>query len=166
METTLAGPITMSETQITMHGEMLGWLGATHFVLEPIRDDDLGMFAVLRCTDTVRLRSGVVAPSLTFLVTPPGFLWPRYQLTLDDQFADRLGLIAPDDAALLAIVTQRIPLERSTVNLFSPIVVNRHTGLADQFVPKGSEDEVGWSVRTPVPASVVAADDQGERPVC
>ena len=31
------------------------------------------------------------------------------------------------------------PVERSTVNLFSPIVVNRHTGSADQFVPASSE---------------------------
>ena len=55
-----------------------------------------------------------------------------------------------EDAALLTIVTQRVPLERSTVNLFSPIVVNRHTGFADQFVPASSETEAGWRVRTPL----------------
>jgi flagellar assembly factor FliW len=166
VKTTTTGPITLTGMKITFRAEMLGWLGATHFVLDPIPDDDLGMFGVLRCTDVVRLHSGAVVPSLQFLVTPPGFLWPRYQVLLDEQFTDDLDLVAPEDAALLAIVTQRAPLERSTVNLFSPIVVNRHTGLADQFVPKASEDEVGWRLRTPVPASVVAGDEQEDGAGC
>jgi flagellar assembly factor FliW len=88
-------------------------------------------------------------------------LWPRYQVELEEDFAESLELAAPDDAALLAIVTPRDPVERSTVNLFSPLVVNRHTGMADQFVPAVSEAELGWQVRTPMPIS--GAEDGGQR---
>jgi hypothetical protein len=142
---------------------MLGWIGAVHFTLEPLSDDGReAIFAALRCTDTVRLRGGAVVPSPTFLVAPPAFFAPRYQISLDDHFAESLDLVVPDDATLLAIVTHRSPIERSTVNLFSPIVVNRHTGNADQYVPASSEAETGWSVRTPLPLARVAEDCGGD----
>lgn len=148
MQTTANPPITMARAEITFPRGMLGWVGAIHFVLEPVGDD--GIFAVLRCTDTVRLKSGPEVPSPTFLVAPPSHFAPRYQVMLDDAFAESLGLSEPEDAALLAIITQRQPIEHSTVNLFSPLVVNRQTWVADQFVPSGREDNVGWRVRTPV----------------
>jgi flagellar assembly factor FliW len=151
MHNVMNRPITVSTMDITLQRDMLGWIGATHFVLEPISDDDEGMFAALRCADRVADLHGNVAEELSFLVTSPGALWPDYQVVLTDTFAVSLGLASAEDAALLAIVTQHVPLEDSTVNLFSPIVVNRHTGLADQFVPAMSEEEFGWSLRTPLP---------------
>ena len=154
--TTPTRPITLSLREITFRREMLGWVGATHFVLDPLSDDTDCVFAALRCTDTVRLRSGALVPSPVFLVAPPGYFAPRYQICLDEPFADSLDLVVPEDTALLAIITQRKPLDRSTVNLFSPIVVNRHTGIADQFVPASSEAETGWRVRTPLPTSLAA----------
>lgn len=164
---TLVRPITLSTMEITFRREMLGWVGAVHFRLEPLTDDDQSdaVFSALRCTDTVRLRGGAVVPSPQFLVAPPGFFAPRYQIALEEQFAESLDLVVPDDAALLAIVTHRNPVERSTVNLFSPIVVNRHTGSADQYVPASSEAETGWSVRTPLPLALVAHDGVGD-PTC
>jgi len=150
LQTTVTLPVTLSRMEINFRREMLGWIGACHFVLEPMEGDVPGMFAELRCTDDVRLRSGVAVPSPRFLVLTPGYLWPNYQVALDDEFADGLDVVVEEDAALLSIVTQRVPLERSTVNLFSPIVVNRRTGLADQFVPATNETEAGWRVRTPL----------------
>jgi flagellar assembly factor FliW len=151
MNSVMNRPITVSTMEITLRHEMLGWVGASHFVLEPLAEAGEGMFAALRCTDRVVDVNGDVADHLTFLVAAPGLLWPDYSVVLDESFAAGLGLGAADDAALLAIVTQHVPLEDSTVNLFSPIVVNRRTGLADQFVPAMSEDEFGWSLRTPLP---------------
>jgi flagellar assembly factor FliW len=150
LQTTPTLPVTLSCMEVRFRRDMLGWTGATHFLLEPIEGDIPGMFSELRCTDDVRLRSGLKVPSPRFLVLTPWYLWPNYQVALDDQFADALGIDVEEDATLLAIVTQRTPLHRSTANLFSPIVVNRHNGLADQFVPAASETEVGWGVRTPL----------------
>jgi flagellar assembly factor FliW len=165
METVMNRPITLSTMDVTLQREMLGWLGATHFVLEPLSDDDDGMFAALRCTDLVVDVHGDTAENLTFLVASPGLLWPNYQIVLDDAFAANLGLESAEDAALLAIVTQHVPLDASTVNLFSPIVVNRHTGLADQFVPAMSEEEFGWSLRTPLPEGADETVDKEIDPV-
>ena len=162
MQTTVTLPVTLSCMEITFRREMLWWIGATHFLLEPIEGDVPGMFAELRCLDEdVRLRSGAAVPSPRFLVLTPWYVWPSYQVALDDEFADALDIRVEEDATLLTIVTQRVPLERSTVNLFSPIVVNRHNGLADQFVPAASEIEVGWRVRTPLLPPRLA-DEVGE----
>ncbi|MFZ0248565.1 MAG: flagellar assembly protein FliW [Acidimicrobiales bacterium] len=162
MQSTVNLPVTLPCMEITLRREMLGWIGATHFLLEPIDGDIPGMFAELRCTDDdVRLRSGVAVSSPRFLMLTPWYLWPGYQVVLDDEFADALDIRVEEDATLLAIVTQRVPLERSTVNLFSPIVVNRHNGLADQFVPATSEIEAGWRVRTPL-LPPRPADEVGE----
>jgi flagellar assembly factor FliW len=152
-------PVALSHMEIVFRREMLGWIGARHFVLEPIEGDIPGMFAELRCTDDVLLGSGIPVPSPRFLVLTPGYLWPNYQVALDDDFAEGLDIVVEQDAALLAIVTQRTPLDRSTVNLFSPIVVNRRTGSADQFVPATSETDAGWRVRTPV----LSPQQAGER---
>lgn len=158
METTLTLPVTLSYMEVTFRRQLLGWVGATNFLLEPMEGEVPGMFAELRCTDMVRLRSGAAVPSPRFLVLTPGYLFPDYHVVLDDDFADSLDIVVQDDAALLTIVTQRDPLDRSTVNLFSPIVVNRGTGSADQFVPATSEAEVGWRVRTPLIPSRPAGD--------
>jgi hypothetical protein len=163
---TLARPVGLPACRITFRREMLGWVGAVHFDYEPL-DHDPGPgsgFASLRCTDTVTLRSGAPVPSPQFLVAPPGLFAPDYQVSLDEPFSESLDLVVPDDAALLAIVTQRHPVERSTVNLFSPVVVNRHTGLADQFVPASSEGDRGWRVRTPLPSFLVATHGSGDAP--
>jgi len=160
MNTVMNRPLTLTAMDITLRRDMLGWLGATHFVLEPISDTDAGMFAVLRCVDSVLDAEGNVAENLSFVVTSPGLLWPDYQIALDDIFTANLGLETAEDAALLAVVTQRVPLEDSTVNLFSPIVVNRHTGLADQFVPAMTEDQSGWRLRTPLP---VGSDETADK---
>ncbi|MGD0882054.1 MAG: flagellar assembly protein FliW [Acidimicrobiales bacterium] len=160
MQTTRSRPVTAEVMDITFRREMLGWIGAVHFTIEPIPDAN-GLFAVLRCNDPVRLRSGAEVPELKFLVTAPGVLWPQYQVALDEEFAESLDLVVPDDAALLAIVTPRDPLERTTVNLFSPVIVNRHTGVADQFVPAAAESEVGWHVRTPMPLPASGGEPEG-----
>ena len=87
MQTTVTLPVTLSCMEITFRREMLGWIGATHFLLEPIEGDVPGMFAELRCLDEdVRLRSGAAVPSPRFLMLTPWYVWPSYQVALDDEF--------------------------------------------------------------------------------
>jgi flagellar assembly factor FliW len=128
-----------------------GFKEARHFVVEPLGEGLPGIFAHLRCTDTVYVHENIPLHNLTLLVTSPGFLWRGYEVRIDDAMVEALGLSSAEDAGLLAIVHPRNPLSTSTANLYSPIVVNRRNGLADQLVPAASEQDVGWSVRTPFP---------------
>lgn len=147
---TATAPILISAMNLTFQHDLPGFKGAKHFALEPLGDASGSVFARLRCTDQVELSTTTIA-NLTLLVASPGILWRDYEVQLDDVMVDELGLSGTDDAALLVIVHPREPLSHSTANLYSPIVVNRSTGQADQFVPALSESEVGWSVTTPFP---------------
>jgi flagellar assembly factor FliW len=148
---TAAPPITVTGMELTFRRDMPGFRGARHFVVEPFGEGAGGIFARLRCTDTVYVQGTKPLENLVLLVTSPGMLWRGYEVQIDDAMVEDLGLFSVDDAALLAIVHPRKPLSESTANLYSPIVINRRTGYADQLVPSSSEQEAGWSVRTPFP---------------
>ena len=154
---TTAPPITVTGMELTFRRDMPGFKGARHFVVQPLEGGGPGVFAHLRCTDTVYVRGDLPIDNLTLLVTPPGILWRGYEVHIDDAMVEDLGLGSSEDAALLAIVHPRKPLSESTANLYSPIVINRRNGFADQLVPAASESEVGWSVRTPFPPERDAA---------
>jgi flagellar assembly factor FliW len=144
-------PTPVTRMELTLQRDMPGFRGARHFVLEPLTHDAEAIFARLRCTDVIDLASGASLSDLVLLVMSPGYLWRDYDVEIDDAMVDELGLSQPDDVGLLVIVHPRDPLRESTANLYSPIVVNRRTGVADQLVPAASEQEVGRAVRTPFP---------------
>jgi len=146
-------PFTMTAANLTFIREVPGFRGAQHFVVEPLGDDSISMFARLRCTDTVYLSGDQALESLSFLVMSPGALWSDYELHLDETTVEELDLRDAEDAVLLVIVHPREPVTASTANLYSPIVFHRGTGVATQLVPAANEQEFGWSVSTPFPSS-------------
>lgn len=137
--------------EINFVRDLPGFRGARHFVVEPLGGDDESVFARLRCTDTLVVGESMPFNDLRLLVTSPGILWRTYAVELDEETTSNLDLRHDDDVMLLVIIHPKVPLSSSTANLFSPIVVNRRTGQADQFVPAKTEQEVGWSVTTPLP---------------
>jgi len=86
-------------------------------------------------------------PSLAFLVVEPAVVAPEYHPNIADRDAAALGIRTPDDAMLLNIVTVR-GLDRATVNLKGPIVINRQTATGKQVIP---EDAAAYSVHHPLP---------------
>ena len=145
--------IVLTKRKIDLVRDLPGFPGARHFSLEPLNEGD-SIFARLRCTDTVRMTTGLGIDNLVLMVVSPGAIWPDYSVSIDDATAKLLGLANADDALLLAVVHLRVPLTKSTVNLYSPIVVNLTTGQADQIVPSATEKELGWSVRTEFPSQI------------
>ena len=56
---TAAPPITMTGMELTFRRDMPGFKGARHFMLEPLGEGAAGIFARLRCTDTVYVQGTV-----------------------------------------------------------------------------------------------------------
>ncbi|BEP14241.1 flagellar assembly protein FliW [Acidothermaceae bacterium B102] len=70
----------------------------------------------------------------TFVVVPPSAVVDDYEVPVDNDTAEALGILDPDDAFILAIVALGAGTDGHTVNLLGPIIVNRHTGRARQVV--------------------------------
>lgn len=148
---TANAPIPVTRMALTFNHDLPGFKGARHFTIEPLGETETPVFASLNCSDSVYLDGDTPIDRLVLLTMSPGAFWHDYEVHVEDEMVAELDLTEPDDAALLVIVHPKQPLGDSTVNLYSPIVYNRRTGLADQLVPASSEQEVGWSIRTPFP---------------
>jgi flagellar assembly factor FliW len=86
-------------------------------------------------------------PKQAFLVLCPEMVAPNYQPDLDDQDVEFLALEDPADAFILNTVTLRDG-GRATVNLKSPIVINRRTWIGKQVIPINAAQ---YPVRHPLP---------------
>jgi len=148
---TARAPIPITRMDLTLQHDMPGFRGARHFAVEPLVEEEPAIFARLRCTDSIHLHSGEMLNNLSLLVMSPEYLWHDYDVEIGEAMIEELDLSDPDDLALLVIIHPQDPLSKSTANLYSPLVVNRRTGVADQLVPTTSEQEFGWPVRAPFP---------------
>ena len=81
-----------------------------------------------------------------FIVTSPWYWIQSYEVNLPDDVCKSIGITAPEDAEVLAIVTVRDPLEASTMNLAAPLVVSLTTRNAYQVILSNSD----WSTRVPL----------------
>lgn len=86
--------------------------------------------------------------TIQFVVIEPGGVIPDYELELFDEDAASLGISGAEDALILNIVTVSRSLPATaTVNLVSPVIVNRRTGLAKQVV---LSNHAHYNVRHPL----------------
>lgn len=86
-------------------------------------------------------------PKLAFLVMSPFVVLPSYQPEIPDEDAEFLGLKSSQDALIFNVVTVHGPRQAS-VNLKGPIVLNRHTLVAKQVIPRNAPE---YSVDYPLP---------------
>ena len=70
----------------------------------------------------------------SFVVVPPSAVVDDYEVPVDNDTAEALGVSDPDDAFILAIVSVAGGGGTHTVNLLGPLVVNRLSGRARQLV--------------------------------
>ncbi|HEY3856761.1 MAG TPA: flagellar assembly protein FliW [Verrucomicrobiae bacterium] len=71
----------------------------------------------------------------SFLVTPPSLVHPDYGPIINEQDVNFLGLTGTADAIVLNIVD----LSQGTVNMKAPIVINRHSRIGKQVLPKNAD---------------------------
>ena len=94
-------------------------------------------FLVLDCADVAGLR---------FVAAEPTIFFPWYQPAFGPEVHNALGSPAPEELAVLAILTLHSRPEETTFNLLGPLVVNTSTGEAVQAVLAGS----GYDPQTPI----------------
>ena len=85
-------------------------------------------------------------PELAFVVMNPFFVMADYEFDIPEGVVESLQLKRPEDAQVLAVVKIPDDLNKMTVNLRAPIVINTVNNRAAQIV---LEDE-RYSLRHPV----------------
>jgi len=83
---------------------------------------------------------------LRFLVAVPGAFFPEYEVDLDAQACDELGLTDAGDALVLVVLTVGADPSTTTANLLAPVVINARTRSAAQVILSGSD----WPVRAAI----------------
>ena len=89
---TIAPPIMVTGMELTFRRDLPGFKSATHFVVAPLSGEGPGIFAHLRCTDTVYVQGSRPIDNLTLLVTPPGIIWRGYEVQIDEVMVEELQL--------------------------------------------------------------------------
>jgi flagellar assembly factor FliW len=119
--------------ELTLSGGLAGFPLSEHYALVEVPDSPLFL---LRSLDV---------PGLEFVVVPPVLFFPGYAPEIDDASAARLGLVDPEDALLLVVLTVTDDAFTATANLLAPVVLNQRTRVAAQIVLV--ED---WPLRAPL----------------
>jgi flagellar assembly factor FliW len=96
------------------------------------------------------------SPEVAFLLTNPWLFYPDYDLELEDDLCQTLGVSQPDQLTLLVVVTVPPGQAREmTANLLAPVVIN-HAALVGRQVVL---DDRRYTTRHPLFA--VAAPESG-----
>jgi len=111
-----------------------GFENCKHFKIEEI--ESMPFFS-MSCEDD---------DSVGFIVTSPWYWIQSFEVDLPDDACRAIGITAPEDAEVLAIVTVREPLETSTMNLAAPLVVSLINRNASQVILSNPE----WPTRVPL----------------
>jgi Uncharacterized protein conserved in bacteria len=71
---------------------------------------------------------------LAFLIVDPFMICADYEADIDDESLSRIGVKAPDDVIVMAIVTVPTDGSHITANLQGPVVINKKNNLCEQII--------------------------------
>lgn len=114
-----------------------GFPGARQFALVRVEQSDLAAL------------TSIEEGGPSFVVLPPAGFFPEYEVDIDDELVDELGIASAEDVIALLVVHAGETLATTTANLLAPIIVNTATLKAAQVIR--SDDTL--SVRVPLFAS-------------
>ncbi|WP_328291754.1 flagellar assembly protein FliW [Kineococcus sp. NBC_00420] len=127
-----------TKPKIEFVAPLMGFDEHTAFELEALGDD--GMFYTMQSTSD---------PSLRLVLADPTPFYPGYDAIINDETAAALDLQDETDGAVLTIVNMARGMEKATINLFAPIVVNPKSHKALQTLQYGTEDAAMDAPLTP-----------------
>lgn len=110
------------------------------FVLLPFSEPPSSPFYILQSVHT---------EGLAFVVMTPFVFYPEYEVKIPDNVVEQLEIEKEEDVALFTIITLRETLEKSTVNLRGPIVINSAKQLGKQIVLNDSNYETRHPLKVP-----------------
>lgn len=71
---------------------------------------------------------------ISFVTTSPFDMYEDYEINLNDETIKELEIENPQDVLVLSIITLGKTLQKSTINLKAPIVINVKNNLGKQYI--------------------------------
>lgn len=71
---------------------------------------------------------------ISLLLVDPYMYFPNYEVEIDDSVMSRLNIKDVNDVLILSVVTLNNDVEKITINLRAPIIVNINTGDSEQII--------------------------------
>jgi flagellar assembly factor FliW len=105
-----------------------GFLYETEFIVLPLSDDEI--FYVMQSVST---------PELAFVISSPFNFFKEYDIKLEDQVVEELGLESEKDVVVYSILTIQDPFNNTTANLQAPVIINSKNRKAKQVILHNAE---------------------------
>lgn len=139
IKTRVFGEVTIDDEKVIhFPGGIIGFPDLQDFAL--IHDEERG-------TDTIHWLQSLQEPGFAMPVMDPLLVRPDYNPEVDDELLKNIGELQPDE--LLVMVTVTVPkgnVEKMTVNLKGPIVINAAQRLAVQVIVEGDDYPVKYPI--------------------
>ncbi len=138
IQTKVFGEVTIDKEKIiTFPGGIIGFPDLTQFTL--LQDEDDGI-------DTIHWLQSLQEPGFAMPVMDPLLVKEDYNPEVEDELLKVLGEWGQDE--LLVLVTVSVPqeLEKMTVNLKGPIIINGANRKACQVIVEGDEYKVKFPI--------------------
>lgn len=75
-----------------------------------------------------------IEDKISFVSTNPFDIYPEYEINLNDETIKELEIENPEEVLVLSIITLGQTLEKSSMNLKAPVVINIKNNLGKQYI--------------------------------
>lgn len=138
LQTKVFGEVTIEEEKIiTFPGGIVGFPDLTQFAL--LHDEEDGI-------ETIHWLQSLQEPAFAMPVMDPLLVKEDYNPEVDDELLKILGDREHDELLVLVTVTVPQELEKMTVNLKGPILINGKNRKACQVIVEGEEFKVKFPI--------------------
>lgn len=150
LNTKIFGEVDIEEEKIISFPKgIIGFPDLKRFTL--IFDEEKGVNAGIRWLQSVE------EPAFAMPVMDPLMVKIDYNPTVEDELLEPIGEINPDTLLVLVTVTVPKEIEKMSVNLKGPIIINADSRKACQIIVDGDENEVKFPIY-----SILKARKDGE----
>jgi len=98
-------------------------------------------------SDVIKWLQAVDDRAVSLPVADPIAFYPAYSPVIPTEDLEIVRLKSLEDAVILCVITVPADIERATINLKAPVVLNPACRLADQMIAENSE----YNIRHPLP---------------
>jgi len=138
IKTRVFGEVTIDDEKIIhFPGGIIGFPDLQDFAL--IHDEDKG-------TDTIHWLQSLQEPAFAMPVMDPLIVCPDYNPEVDDELLNNIGELLPDELLVMVTVTVPKEIEKMTVNLKGPIIINAAERKAAQVIVEGDNYVVKFPI--------------------